>query len=592
MFENNIQDLLENGLKFFNKNNFVEAEKIYKKILEIDKENAEAYCGLGTINAIRKKYNEAINYLSITIKLQPQNYFAYNNIGTIFYDLENFNKAIEYYNKAISLNADYLNSLNMRALAHERLNDLNSAIKDYQIIKKKFPQDSFIDGIILLTKAKLCSWGSFEYELNKIKNKIINKKLSWEPLTSLILGDSIEIQSKTLELYTKEMAIHFGSNFNYKNKKKEKIKIGYFSSDFRNHAVSFLISRTLELHNKKEFIVCGFSLYKNIIKDKMRERLIKSFDFFFDLDGMTGEEILNFVRSHEIDIAIDLNGYTDKNKFNIFFNRVAPIQINFLGYPGSMGFETMDYIIADKILIPDNEKKFYKEKIIYMPDTYQPNDDTIEISKKIFTRAELKLPENSFIFACFNSTHKITPKIYQTWINILKKTDNSVLWILYSNNQVKNNLIKEFKKNSLSENRLIFAEKIEHSLHLSRLKVADLCLDTIPYNGHTTTSDALRAGLPVVTCMGNTFAGRVSSSLLSACKIKELITYDLNEYENLAIQLALNKEKLNSLKKKIINNKDSVLFNSRLFTKNLENAYKNVYEIYNSDLKKRDIYIN
>ncbi len=162
MFENNIQDLLENGLKFFNKNNFVEAEKIYKKILEIDKENAEAYCGLGTINAIRKKYNEAINYLSITIKLQPQNYFAYNNIGTIFYDLENFNKAIEYYNKAISINADYLNSLNMRALAHERLNDLNSAIKDYQIIKKKFPQDSFIDGIILLTKAKLCSWGSFE----------------------------------------------------------------------------------------------------------------------------------------------------------------------------------------------------------------------------------------------------------------------------------------------------------------------------------------------------------------------------------------------------------------------------------------------
>jgi predicted O-linked N-acetylglucosamine transferase (SPINDLY family) len=592
MFENNIQDLLENGLKFFNKNNFVEAEKIYKKILEIDKENAEAYCGLGTINAIRKKYNDAINYLSITIKLQPQNYFAYNNIGTIYYDLENFNKAIEYFNKAISINADYLNSLNMRALSHERLNDLNSAIKDYQIIKKKFPDDSFIDGIILLTKAKLCSWDSFGYELNKIKNKIINKKLSWEPFTSLILGDSIEIQSKTLELYTKKMAVHFDSNFNYKKKKKEKIKIGYFSSDFRNHAVSFLISRTLELHNKNEFTICGFSFYKNIIKDKMRERLIKSFDFFFDLDGMTDVEILNFVRSHEIDIAIDLNGYTDKNKFNIFFNRVAPIQINFLGYPGSMGFETMDYIIADKILIPDNEKKFYKEKIIYMPGTYQPNDDTLEISKKIFTRAELKLPENSFIFACFNSIHKITPKIYLTWINILKKIDNSVLWILYSNNRAKNNLIKEFKKNSLSENRLIFAEKIEHSLHLSRLKVVDLCLDTIPYNGHTTTSDALRAGLPVVTCMGNTFAGKVASSLLNACKMKELITHDLNEYENLAIQLALNKEKLNSLKKKIINNKDSVLFNSKLFTKNLENAYKNVYEIYNSDLKKRDIYIN
>lgn len=591
MFENNLQNLLNSALELFNKKDFAEAEKIYKLILDIDKKNAEAFCALGTINAIRKKYSEAINYFNITIKLQPQNYYAYNNIGTIFYTFENFTKAIEFYSKAISINSNYLISLNMRALAYERLDDLTSALNDYYQIKKKFPDDCFIDGIILLTKAKLCYWGTFKYELNKIRKKINNGKLSWEPLTSLVLENSIEVQSKTLELYLKEMSINLNSNFIYKKKEEKKIKIGYFSSDFRNHAVSYLISRTIELHDKTKFISYGFCLYKNPIEDEMRNRLTKSFDKFFDLDGMTDQEIINFVRSNEIDIAIDLNGYTDKNKFNIFFNRIAPIQINFLGYPGSMGFKSMDYIIADKILIPSNERKYYKEKIIYMPNTYQPNDDTQQISKKKFTHAELDLPQNSFIFACFNSPHKISPEIFQVWINILKKVNNSVLWLLYTNDQTINNLINEFKKNSLSKNRLIFAKKIEHSLHLSRLKIANLCLDTIPYNGHTTTSDALRAGIPVVTCAGNTFASRVSSSLLCATKIPEFITYNLDEYENLAIELALDKEKLNNLKRKLINNKDLILFNSTLFTKNLEKAYKTVHEIYQSDLKKKDIYI-
>ena len=272
MFKTNLQNLLDGALELFNKKKFVEAEKIYKQILEIDNKNAEAYCALGTISAIRKKYDEAINYFNITINYQPQNFYAYNNIGTIFYDFENFSKAIEYYSKALSINPDYLISLNMRALAYEKINDLISAINDYNKIRKKFPDDSFIDGIILFTKAKLCSWSSFKYELNKINNKILDQKLAWEPGTSLYLGNSIEIQSKTLDLYIKEMAVN------------------------------------------------------------------------------------------EIDIAVDLNGYTEKNRFNVFFNRVAPVQINFLGYAGSMGFENMDYIIADKTLIPTNEKKILQRK--------------------------------------------------------------------------------------------------------------------------------------------------------------------------------------------------------------------------------------
>ena len=592
MFKTNLQNLLNNALELFNKKKFFEAEKIYKQVLEIDNKNAEAYCALGTISAIRKKYDEAINYFNITINYQPQNFYAYNNIGTIFYDFENFSKAIEYYSKALSINPDYLISLNMRALAYEKMNDLISSINDYNKLKKKFPDDSFIDGIILFTKAKLCSWSGFKYELNKISNKILNKKLAWEPGTSLYLGDSIEIQSKTLDLYIKEMAVNFNNNFLYKKKKKGKIKIGYFSSDFYSHAVSYLISRIFELHDKKNFILYGFCLYKSIHNDKIRDKVTRSFDKFFDVDNMTDNEILNLARSNEIDIAVDLNGYTEKNRFNIFFNRVAPVQINFLGYAGSMGFENMDYIIADKTLIPTNEKKYYKEKIIYMPNTYQPNDDTLEVSKKIFSHTELDLPKNSFVFACFNNPNKITPEIFQIWINIIKKVENSVLWLFVTNEQTKINLIKEFKKNSLPKERLIFAEKIQSPLHLSRLKIIDICLDTLPYNGHTTTSDALRAGIPVVTCMGKTFAGRVASSLLRATNMDELITNNLDEYESLAVNLALDPERLIQLKKKIIDNKDLILFNSKLFTENLEKAYKTVHQIYNSDLEKKDIFVN
>ena len=274
MFKTNLQNLLDGALELFNKKKFVEAEKIYKQILEIDNKNAEVYCALGTISAIRKKYDEAINYFNITINYQPQNFYAYNNIGTIFYDFENFSKAIEYYSKALSINPDYLISLNMRALAYEKMNDLISAINDYNKIKKKFPDDSFIDGIILFAKAKLCSWSGFKYELNKISNKILNKKLAWEPGTSLYLGNSIEIQSKTLDLYIKEMAVNFNNNFIYKKKKEGKIKIGYFSSDFYSHAVSYLISRIFELHDKKSFILYGFCFYKNIHKDKIRDMAI------------------------------------------------------------------------------------------------------------------------------------------------------------------------------------------------------------------------------------------------------------------------------------------------------------------------------
>ena len=593
MLPSTIKNLSDYGLKLFNKNKFDEAEKIYKEIIKLDNKNSDSYCALGTINAIKKRYKEALDFFDITTKLEPKNYYAFNNLGTICFNFKKFTTALEYYTKAISIKPDYINAINMRALTYEKLNDLENSLKDYIQMQLLEPSSKYIDGLILITKAKLCLWNGFDYALNKLRKKIEKKIIAWEPFVSLVFEDSLEIQKKTLDLFIKDKTSMLTNIYTDIKKNKKKIRLGYFSADFHTHAVSLQISRIFELHNKESFEIYGFALQKPIFHDSMRDRIIKSFDEFYDVEGMTDLDIIHLARSKEIDIAIDLTGFTNQNKANIFFNRIAPIQINFLGYPSSMGLKNMDYIIADKILITEKDKNFYTEKIIYMPDSYMPNDNTKKISDKIFTHKELGIPEDSFIFCCFNSPHKITPEIFKTWTKILSKVKNSILWLSVQNEQTKKNLKKEMTKNLLSEDRIVFAKKIEMELHLARLKFADLCLDTLPYNGHVTTSDALWAGTPVLTCIGKTFAGKVSASLLTASNMNELITNNLKEYEDLAVDLAINTRKLDNIKNKLKkNNKTSKLFNSEMFTKNLETAYKTIYKNYHLDLPNKDIYIS
>jgi len=449
MLPSKIKNLSDYGLKLFNNNKFDEAEKIYKEIIKLDNKNSDSYCALGTINAIKKRYKEALDFFDITTKLEPKNYYAFNNLGTIFFNFKKFTTALEYYNKAISIKPDYINAINMRALTYEKLNDLENSVKDYTLMQRLEPSGKYIDGLILITKAKLCLWNGFDYALNKLRKKIEKKIIAWEPFVSLVFEDSLEIQKKTLELYTKDKISMLTDIYAHIKKNKKKIRLGYFSADFHTHAVSLQISRIFELHNKESFEIYGFALQKPIFHDSMRDRIIKSFDEFYDVEGMTDLDIIHLARSKEIDIAIDLTGFTNQNKANIFFNRIAPVQINFLGYASSMGLKNMDYIIADKILISEKDKNFYTEKIIYMPDSYMPNDNTKKISDKIFTHKELGLPKDSFIFCCFNSPHKITPEIFKTWTKILSKVKNSILWLGDLNEQTKKNLKKSQRHKTL-----------------------------------------------------------------------------------------------------------------------------------------------
>jgi predicted O-linked N-acetylglucosamine transferase (SPINDLY family) len=325
----------------------------------------------------------------------------------------------------------------------------------------------------------------------------------------------------------------------------------------------------------------------------MRARTSKAFDRFIDANKLSDQEVSKLAREMGIDIAIDLGAFTGDNRVGPFSYRAAPIQVNYLGYPGTTGANYIDYIIADKTLTPPESYDHYSEKVVCLPNSYQANDRKRLISDKKFTRQELNLPENGFVFACFNNNYKILPTIFASWMRILKSVEGSVLWLLQDNLLGAKKLKEMAKKYGVSEDRLIFASRTSLSEHLARHRQADLFLDTFPYNAHTTASDSLWAGLPILTLKGESFASRVAASLLTAINLPELITSSPEEYEALAIELATNPQRLATLRQALAENRTTTpLFNTPLFTKHLESAYLKMYERYQMGLEPDHLFVD
>jgi predicted O-linked N-acetylglucosamine transferase (SPINDLY family) len=322
------------------------------------------------------------------------------------------------------------------------------------------------------------------------------------------------------------------------------------------------------------------------------QRIKHAFGSFVDVSKMTDQKIAQLIHGREIDIAIDLNGFTRHARTNIFAGRPAPIQVNYLGYPGTMGAPYIDYIIADQIVVPTHQQDFYSEKIVYMPNSFQANDRERSISDKIFTRTELGLPPNGFVFCCFNTSYKINPDVFGIWMRILNQVSDSVLWLVADNKIAENNLRREAAANNISGDRLIFAPRIQYAEHLARLPSADLFLDTAPFNAGTTASDALWAKLPVLTRLCDGFSGRMAASLLTAIGLSELITSTRQEYTELAIALATNPKQIAALKHRLSQNLlTKPLFNTQLFARHVEQAYEAMYERYQSGLPPENIYV-
>ena len=428
-------------------------------------------------------------------------------------------------------------------------------------------------------------WTDYDKNINEIFSLAKQGRKGIEPFGFQGISSSEELLKKCAEVYSNDNFPPLGHLSKFSKYKHHKIRIGYLCGEFRNQATSILMTRVWELHDRSKFEIFAFD---NGWDDgsEYRQRIEGAFSKIFDITRLSDLDAAKLIQHNEIDILVNLNGFFGFARQGVFSYKPAPIQVNYLGFPGTMGIKYMDYIIADKVVIPEQSKIHYIEKIAYLPNSYQANDDMRKISDRKFSKAELSLPEDAFVFACFNNNYKITPTIFDSWMRILSLVQGSVLWLLADNPMAKDNLIKEAFARGIDSYRLVFAERLPISEHLARHDLADLFLDTLPYNAHTTCSDALWAGLPVLTLMGNTFPGRVSSSLLNAIGLSELVTHTQCEYEALAIELASNPKKLADIKLKLARNRLATpLFDTPLFTKNLEFAYTKMVGRYQADLQ-------
>jgi predicted O-linked N-acetylglucosamine transferase (SPINDLY family) len=413
-----------------------------------------------------------------------------------------------------------------------------------------------------------------------------------QPFPLLALLESGLLHRKAAELYVREEGPPSHARPAIRARARhDRIRIGYFSADFRDHPVATLAAELFETHDRSRFETTAFSFGPDT-QDTMRRRMERAFDRFIDVRGSSNEDIALLARSLEIDIAVDLMAFTAECRPQIFALRAAPVQVNFLGYPGTMGAPYMDYLVADRTLIPEGSRSHYSEKIIYLPHSYQVNDAKRPVADVSFTREDLGLPPAGFVFCSFNNSYKITPDTFDSWMRILRRVEGSVLWLLEDNASVANNLRREAVRRDVQAERLIFARRVPMPEHLARLRAGDLFIDTLPYNAHTTASEALWVGLPVVTCLGETFAGRVAASLLQAIGLPELIAANRDQFVELVVELATDVQRLAKVRQKLADNRlTTPLFDARLFAKHIEAAYTLIDERYHAGLPAEHTFI-
>lgn len=523
----------------------------FNKAISLNPAYADAYANLGNALLMLKRYPDAIAAYDKALSLKPHLAGAHFGRGNALYDLNRYDDAFGAYDKAFSLN----------------------------------PHLGDVEGARLHTKMKLCNWKELAAEAAHLTESIRSGSASCGPFALLSLTDSSDDHLTCAQAWTTKR--HPAASTLVSSSVRvphERIRLGYVSTDFRQHATAHLIAELFEVHDKTRFEIFAYSLAADD-KSNMRARLAGSFDHFLSCETRADVEIARMIADAEIDVLVDLNGFTKGARTNIFAHRPAPIQVNYLGYAGTMAAPYIDYIIGDAIILTNADQAAYSEKLVTLPHCYQPNDRKRVIGNGEITRRDCGLPEEQIVFCCFNNSHKILPTTFACWMRILRAVEGSVLWLLTDNQTAMQNLRKEAEARQVDPSRLIFAKRVEPTEHLARHRLADLFLDTLPYNGHTTASDALWAGLPVLTQRGKTFAGRVAASLLSAVGLPKLIAQTAEEYERLAIQLATCPDELAGIRAALAKNRSTApLFDTDLFGRHIEAAYQLMYDRYRAGL--------
>lgn len=585
-----------------------EAITSFQKSIEFEADNAEAHDALGSTLVALKRYDEAVSSYQRAIELQPEFAEAHNNLGIAFKNLNRRADAQTSVQRAIDLNPRFAEAhMNLGGIliklrrydvaikplrqaidlndnmaeAHHNLGVALSNLKRYEEAVDSFgcavkinPNHDYAFSQGALVSRRICDWADFSDTQAELTRRVVKGQSAISPFVFLTFSDNPADQLHCAQQHVTHK--NYASERRFVSTtwaKNERIRVAYVSADFREHPVAYQMAELFEQHDRDRFEVFGISFGRDD-KSPIGSQVRQAFDRFVDARTMSDQAVAELIEHEKIHIAVDLNGYTAEARPEVFVHRPAPIQVNYLGYPCTMGTDIIDYIIVDSRVAPADHQPHYSEQIVRLPDSYLVTDSKRPKAKESSSRSEAGLPEEGFVFCCFHNSYKITPAIFDLWMRLLSSLRKSVVWLRVDDELTRRNLCQNAKVRGIDPGRLVFADRVNMTDHLDRHCLADLFLDALPYNAHSSASDALWAGLPVLTCVGETFSGRVGASLLHAIGLPELITHSLEEYEAHAIKLANEPELLSEIRTKLADNRDThPLFDCARFCRHLESAY-------------------
>jgi protein O-GlcNAc transferase len=564
--------LLDHGL-------VAEAENSFRAALRLAPGHPQILLQLGNALSAQGRYADAATQFRSSLRAAPAQLSAHYNLGNVLREMAQPEQAAASYRAALKLDPCDADTHNNLGNVLRELGKLDEAIACYREALRLNPGLHHARMHLLHQRQHVCDWAGMDEEITEIRRIVREEpRAQISPFAFLALpGTTAAEQRLCAERWvTNRFArlIEDSRRLSYPqvNPAKTRLRIGYLSADFRQHPLAWLATNLMELHDRDQFEVYGYAYGPND-HTPARLRWEQAFDHFLDIRDLSMHEAAERIHTEGIDILVDLTGFTQSSRSGILALRPSPIQVNWLGFPGTMGAPFVDYLISDSFITPSDQVQCYSEQLVLMPDTYQPNDRARPMAA-IPTRTECSLPDDALVFCCFNQTFKITPQIFDSWMRLLNSAPGSVLWLLECNSWAKANLQREARARNIDPGRLVFAPRVPIEQHLARHRCADLFLDTLPYNAHTTTSDALWMGLPVLTCAGDTFAARVAGSLLHAAGMPELVTDTLAAYETKARYLVTHQEELQALREKLQRTRGTMpLFDTERFARNLESAY-------------------
>lgn len=565
----------------------------YERAIALDPDDALAYYNRGSVLKAQKRFVEALASYDQATARRPDYVEAHINRGHVLQELRRHEDAVASYDKAIALNGAYVEAFQGRGLSLLDLGRHAAAIASYNQALALDADQKYLLGVRRHVQMKICEWNGFDADVQRLTEGARALKPLCTPFAMLGLVDSPELHSLTARTWAQRECPPDGVLGAIPARPRGgKIRIGYFSADFRIHPVSLLAAELFETHDRAQFEIIAFAFGREA-DDFTRGRLQKAFDRFIDVRDRSDREVAVLAREIGLDIAVDLCGFTEGSRTGIFALRAAPVQVNYLGYPGTMAAAYMDYLIGDPTVVSPQLQRYCSEKIVYLPDSFLPHDSSRSIADTVYSREQLGLPKHGFVFCCFNNAYKITPMVFDGWMRILSRTADSVLWLAQNNPESMQNLRMEAARRGIDAQRLVFADRWPSAAeHLARHRAAGLFLDTAPYNAHATAIDALWAGLPVLTCPGEGFAGRVAASLLRTIDLPELIAASPAEYEAMAVNLAEDPNLLEGVRRKLARHRASTrLFDTARFTRNLESAYTRVHARNQAGLPPDHVFI-